>query len=74
MTCDGGGGAAQTISVSHLYLILQRYFTDLIIFLGFWEGSYFNYILKRDSKPRTLTSHPTLCATIVAETAMLGLD
>ena len=30
--------------------------------------------LKRDSKPWALTSHPTLCATTVAETAMLGLD
>ena len=29
---------------------------------------------KRESKPRTLTSHPPLRATIVAETAMLGLD
>ena len=30
--------------------------------------------VKRDGKPRTLTSYPTLRATIVAETAMLGLD
>ena len=30
--------------------------------------------VKRDSKPLTLTSHPTLRATTVAETAMLRLD